>query len=56
MEILHAAEYIDRLMEQGNLVPRNPACMVATFLDGTYPGRTHAVYVRHGESSSELRA
>jgi len=44
MEILHAAEYIDRLMEQGSLVPRNPASMVATFLDGTYLGRTHAVY------------
>ena len=44
MEILHAAEYIDRLMEQGSLVPRNRASMVATFLDGTYPGRRHAVY------------
>jgi len=44
IEVLHAAEYVDRLMERGAAVPRNPASVVATFLDGTYLGRSHAVY------------
>ena len=44
IEVLHAAHYIDRLMEQGAIAARGQAAAVATFLDGTYLGRTHAVY------------
>lgn len=44
IEVLHAAEYLDRLLERGAAVPRNPAPVVATFLDSTYLGRRHAVY------------
>jgi Fe-S oxidoreductase len=44
IEVLHAAQYVDRLMTQGTLVPRQPAAAVATFLDGTYLGRAHGVY------------
>ncbi len=44
IEVLHAAQYIDRLFEQGTITPRTQAAAVATFLDGTYLGRTHAVY------------
>ncbi len=44
VEVLHAAQYIDRLMEQGALSLRKQTATVATFLDGTYLGRTHGVY------------
>lgn len=44
IEVLHAAQYIDRLVEQGAIVPRKQPAAIATFLDGTYLGRTHAVY------------
>jgi Fe-S oxidoreductase len=44
IEVLHAAQYVDRLIEQGVIVPRRGTESVAMFLDGTYLGRTHAVY------------
>ncbi|HPM80029.1 MAG TPA: (Fe-S)-binding protein [Candidatus Anammoximicrobium sp.] len=44
IEVLHATQYVDRLIEQGQLVPRQQAVSVATFLDGKYLGRTHAIY------------
>ena len=44
IEVLHATQYVDRLIEQGVVVPRQPTASVATFLDGTYLGRTHAIY------------
>ena len=44
IEVLHAAQYIDRLMEQGRIVPQKPTTTVATFLDSTYLGRTHSIY------------
>jgi Fe-S oxidoreductase len=44
IEVLHAVQYVDRLIEQGAVVPHKQATAVATFLDGTYLGRTHAVY------------
>ncbi len=44
IEVLHAAEYVDRLMEQGTVAARNRTAVVATFLDGSYLGRGHAVY------------
>ncbi|MHB8898484.1 MAG: (Fe-S)-binding protein, partial [Thermoguttaceae bacterium] len=43
VEVLHAAEYLDRLMEQGAVVPCRPVTGVATFLDGTYLGRKHGL-------------
>lgn len=46
IEVLHAAQYVDRLMEQGMLVPRaaRADATAATFLDGTYLGRVHGLY------------
>jgi Fe-S oxidoreductase len=44
IEILHATQYIDRLMEQKTLVLRGQDAVTATFLDGTYLGRTRAVF------------
>ncbi len=44
IEVLHAAEYVDRLMEQGTVAARNRMAVVATFLDGSYLGRGHALY------------
>lgn len=44
IEVLHASQYIARLLEQGTLMPRRQPTAIATFLDGTYLGRTHALY------------
>lgn len=44
IEVLHATQYVDRLMDQGLIVPGKPTTTVATFLDNTYLGRTHGVY------------
>ncbi len=43
-EVLHATQYLDRLLEQGAIIPREQPAAVATFLDGTYLGRRHAIY------------
>jgi len=44
IDVLHATQYIDRLMKQGAIVPRSPVNTAATLLDGTYLGRKHALY------------
>ncbi len=44
IEILHAVQYIDRLIEQGTIVPRKQVDAAVTLLDGTYLGRKHSVY------------
>lgn len=44
IEVLHAAQYIDRLITEGRLTPREHAPAAVTFLDGTYLGRTHGLY------------
>ncbi len=44
IEVLHATQWIDRMMAEGRLAPRQHASGVITFLDGTYLGRTHGVY------------
>lgn len=44
IEVMHASQYIARLLEQGTLRPRTQPAAIATFLDGTYLGRTHALY------------
>lgn len=44
IEVLHAVQYVDRLMEQGTIVPRPQAAAAVTYLDGTYLGRKHAIF------------
>ncbi|NLX98525.1 MAG: (Fe-S)-binding protein [Rhodopirellula sp.] len=44
IEVLHATQYLDRLIEQEVVVPRRQSAAIATFLDGTYLGRTHGIY------------
>ena len=44
IEVLHATQYVDRLLEQGLIAAPQPPATVATFLDSTYLGRTHGVY------------
>ncbi|NLF71960.1 MAG: (Fe-S)-binding protein [Candidatus Anammoximicrobium sp.] len=43
IEVLHATQYLDRLLQQGFIVPRQQSAAVATFLDGAYLGRTHGL-------------
>jgi Fe-S oxidoreductase len=44
IEILHATQYIDRLIQQSVIVPRERTTSTGVFLDGTYLGRTHGLY------------
>ena len=44
IEVLHATQYIDRLLTEGRLTLREHAPAAVTFLDGTYLGRTHGLY------------
>jgi len=43
VEIVHAAQYLDRLMSQGSLPVREQPAMIATFLDSGYLGRTDRI-------------
>lgn len=44
IEVLHTAQYLDRLCRENRLVPRKASAFSATLLDGTYLGRTHAIF------------
>jgi Fe-S oxidoreductase len=44
IEVLHAAQYLDRLCQENRLTPRGASVSSATVLDGTYLGRTHAIF------------
>ncbi|MDD4267364.1 MAG: (Fe-S)-binding protein [Thermoguttaceae bacterium] len=44
IEVLHAAQYLDRLLAEGRLAPLLSAATSATLLDGTYLGRTHGIF------------
>lgn len=43
IEVLHAAQYVDRLLQENRLAIRQPIPSKATILDGTYLGRTHGI-------------
>lgn len=44
IEVLHTAQYLDRLRQAGRLVVRSDAASSATLLDGTYLGRKHRIF------------
>ena len=44
IEVLHAAQYLDRLVQQNGIAPRQAVASKATLLDGTYLGRTHKIF------------
>lgn len=44
IEVLHAAEYLDRLVDQGRLKLPAPRGASATLLDNTYLGRYHGIF------------
>lgn len=44
IEVLHAAEYLDRLLEQGRLKLQPVAESTVTLLDNTYLGRYHGIF------------
>ncbi len=44
IEVLHAAQYLDRLVQQKRLTPKKPVATQASVLDGTYLGRTHKLF------------
>ena len=44
IEVLHTAQYLDRLFQEKRFVPSKAAVSSATVLDGTYLGRTRAVF------------
>jgi len=44
IEVLHTAQYLDRLGQEGRLTPRRATVSSATLLDGTYLGRTHKLF------------
>jgi Fe-S oxidoreductase len=45
MEILHIAEYLDRLIKQGQLVPKKPVAAKITYQDPCYLGRLGEPYI-----------
>lgn len=44
IEVLHAAQYLDRLCQENRLPLGKAPVSSATLLDGTYLGRTHALF------------
>jgi len=44
IEIVHAAQYLDRLLKEKRLVPCNPIATKAAVLDGTYLGRSRKLF------------
>jgi len=44
IEVLHAVQYVDRLIAEKRISPRKHIAKTATLLDGTYLGRTHGIY------------
>jgi Fe-S oxidoreductase len=44
IEVLHTAQYLDRLGQEGRLIAQRPTVSSATLLDGTYLGRKHAIF------------
>ncbi|HPA18453.1 MAG TPA: (Fe-S)-binding protein [Verrucomicrobiae bacterium] len=44
IEILHASQYLDRLLSEKRIAPRRHLAAGATLLDGTYLGRHHGIF------------
>ena len=44
IEVLHASQYLDRLLQENRLALRRAPASSATLLDSTYLGRTHGIF------------